>query len=738
MKWSAAWRHLEMELRQRGRVGLGLWFGVGLAVFQCVAAESETVAETSAGGTVSTPAALPDTLVTARKSAEQLVELPLSVTAVGLTDEAGESISTVREASIYAPSVFMNEFSARALSNPFFRGIGGSPANPGVTTYMDGVPQLNSYSSSVELLDVDQVEFVRGPQGALFGRNTPGGLINITSRRPTMVWSGEAVGLYGNYNARDFRARVSGPVHDEDLAFGLATGYGARDGYTKNTLTGSDVDSREAWFGKGQLLFQPSEEWEGRLIVSGEQDRDGDYALGDLGGLRRDPWKVSRDFTDGHNYRDVVSPTLVLSHTGERVRAESISGFVYWRNDGLSDLDYGVASVTNYFLYGTRENVEKQTQVTQEFRVSSAPDNEIEVADGIELGWQSGLFLFHQEYEQETYNTFAPPLSMLSAGTESDLKDQGLGVYGQATAKLFERLEATAGLRFDVEDKDADLASSTAPERKADDTFTEVSPQFGLVYHVFENQFAYGSIARGYKAGGFNPSPAGAQAPEGSEEYGTEHTWNYEVGYRVRGLEGRLEVSAALFYTAWEDLQLNQQYPGTAGQYYIGNAGGAVSKGVEVEGRYRPFGFLDLFGGGSLMEARFRGGSTSFNANLNRDENVGDNHVPYAPEFKLVGGGEARWAVDRRVTVFFRAQVSAYGNFEYDASNAEGQDAYSIVDFRGGLRGKNWFVEGWAANAFDTEYVPIAIPYGQLGAPSGYVGECGAPATFGVRGGVRF
>src|SRR6185503_12966685 len=107
---------------------------------------------------------------------------------------------------------------------------GSSPANPAVTTYIDGVPQLNTNSSSIEFLDVDQVEFVRGPQSALFGRNTLGGLVNVTSVRPSMTrWTGSARVPFGNFGAREARASVSGPVA-EKLAVGLAFGHSERDG----------------------------------------------------------------------------------------------------------------------------------------------------------------------------------------------------------------------------------------------------------------------------------------------------------------------------------------------------------------------------------------------------------------------------------------------------------------------------------------------------------------------------
>src|SRR5207249_11331092 len=136
--------------------------------------------------------------------------LPVSVTAVSNDTLENAGIRSVSEASGYAPNTFFNEFTARKLSNPRFRGIGASPTNPGVTSYIDGVPQLNANSSSIELIDIDQIEFVRGPQSALFGRNALGGIINITSGRPSLkTWTGSLIGQIGRASCRE-RVEISG------------------------------------------------------------------------------------------------------------------------------------------------------------------------------------------------------------------------------------------------------------------------------------------------------------------------------------------------------------------------------------------------------------------------------------------------------------------------------------------------------------------------------------------------
>ena len=127
----------------------------------------------------------PTVTVTAQKEPADPQSLPVSVTLVPLDSLWNGGMTTIGEASIFSPNTYFSDFTARKLSNPRFRGIGSSPANPAVTTYIDGVPQLNTNSSSIEFLDVNQVEFVRGPQSALWGRNTLGGLVNVSTARPS-------------------------------------------------------------------------------------------------------------------------------------------------------------------------------------------------------------------------------------------------------------------------------------------------------------------------------------------------------------------------------------------------------------------------------------------------------------------------------------------------------------------------------------------------------------------------
>ena len=410
------------------------------------------------------PFQLPSVTVTAQKEPADAQTLPVSVTAVSSEWLADAGAGLVRDAAIYSPNTQFSDFTARKLSNPRFRGVGSSPANPSITTYFDGVPQLNSNTSSIDLLDIEQVEFVRGPQSALFGRNTLAGLINVVSMRPSLAgWTHSLSAPLSNFDSRNVRASVSGPLVAGRLGVSGSIGYGRRAGFTRNRVTGRDVDSREGLIGKGQLLWTPSNRWETRLIVTGERARDGDFALSDLGGLRDNPFKVSRDF-EGHTDRDLVATTLLTRRAGGRVSLSTTTGLVRWKTQDATDLDYTPLPLLR------RDNTEESVQFTQEVRLASAPDAPLSLSDDVPLRWQAGMFLFTQNYEQDAVNTFSPFVLSPFLGfaisqhtPQSTLDDIGVGLYGQTTATFDERVDVAVGARVDHENKKASLNTFFSP-----------------------------------------------------------------------------------------------------------------------------------------------------------------------------------------------------------------------------------------------------------------------------------
>jgi iron complex outermembrane receptor protein len=675
---------------------------------------------------------LPPVIVTAEKMPADARDLPVSVTAVSgsLLESAG--ITSISEASLFSPNTHFADLSARKVSNPFIRGIGASPANPAVTTYIDGVPQLNANSSNVELLDIEQIEFVRGPQSALFGRNTLAGVVNVASARPSLSrWTGSFQAPVGSYGARTVRGTASGPLSGR-LALGVSVGRSDRNGFTVNDVTGHALDSRSATFGKAQALWVPADTWEARAIFSVERDRDGDYALGDLGGLRTKPFHVSRDF-EGRTSRDIFSTAIRVRHEGARVAFLSTTGLVHWETDDLTDLDYTAMPLV------TRTNAENARQFTQEIQLASSAKAPIHLSDRVKLRWQGGAFFFSQAYNQSAVNDYAPfvlspfvPVTVSHQSPQASLDDLGLGLYVQGTVALAKVLEVRVGGRVDSEHKDALIRTAYSPEIAppvvVDEgkTFTNVSPQFAVSYHLGADRMLYLSAGRGFKAGGFNPA-----SPAGSEAYGEEHTWNVEGGLKSTFAGGRASASVAAFHLDWTDMQLNVPNPVVPGQFYIANVAGAGSSGVEAEVRGRPHPHVNVFGSVGFVNAHFAPGSVSSGVD------VAGNKLPNTPGYTAAIGAQWSRPITPGSEVYAMGDLSFFGSYRYDDANREGQGAYSLADFRAGVRTKFVRLEAWVKNAFDTRYIPVAFAYGSL-APSGFIGEMGRPRTFGISAGVTF
>jgi iron complex outermembrane receptor protein len=672
---------------------------------------------------------LPPVTVVAQKEPSDIQKLPVSVTAVTSDWLQLGDVRFISDAAIYSPNTYYSDFTARKLTNPRFRGLGSSPANPAITTFIDGVPHLNTNSSSMDLLDVQQVEFARGPQSSLFGRNTLGGLVNVLSARPSLTrWTGAASVPLGNYDAREFRGNVSGPLSDR-VAVGFSVNHAERDGFTKNIITGHDLDYRSATSAKGQLLWTPAD-WETRVIVSGERARDGDYALNDLEALRDTPLTAGRDF-EGRTDRDIFSTAVGTRREGPRFTFASTTGLIRWKTRDLTDLDY------TPFPLATRDNVEKDVQFTQEARLASSPAAPVKLSDSASLSWQTGVFLFTQRYDQTAVNNFAPFVASqfinfpVQQTSTADLDDVGVSLYGQATATFHDRFDLAAGARFDHENKKALLNGSYAPliaaptTVDAEESFSNVSPQFSATYRFQPGRSVYGSVARGYKAGGFNPS-----SPAGAEAFGEEVAWHVEGGLKTLLAANRIRFNAAVFAIDWQDLQLNVPDLRAPGQFYISNVGSATSRGVELELAARANEYLDVFGSLGVIRARFGGSTTS------QGVDVSDNKLPNTPDYNASFGAHLSKPVTSSATLYGLAEVVLYGAFKYDDANSEEQDAYSLTNFRAGVRWKSIYAEGWVRNAFDTEYVPLAFAY--PGMPSGFIGESGRPRTFGVTGGFRF
>ena len=345
----------------------------------------------------------------------------------------------------------------------------------------------------------------------------------------------------------------------------------------------------------------------------------------------------------------------------------STTGFLKWKTEDATDLDYTPLPLI------VRNNNEESFQFTQEVRVASAPNAAIRLSDGAALKWQAGVFLFTQNYEQNAVNTLAPftfspfisfPLSLTLP--QAELDDFGIGVYGQGTATLGNRVDLTAGVRVDNEQKDAALSTFFTPHDRAaarPRDRRELLERVAAVLRGGAHAAGEDGVCLGdarLQGGRLQPRVAGRQR-------GLRRRARLELRGRreddVGG--GRVMANASVFRIDWEDLQLNLPDLTSPAQFYIANVGGATSSGVEFELNARVHPSVDVFGGVGYTRARFSDGSVSSGVP------VGGNTHPNTPEYTATLGAQVSHPIDHGVSVYGRAEAVFYGAFEYDDMNTQ-------------------------------------------------------------------
>ena len=663
--------------------------------------------------------------VTARKWTEPLQSVPGAVTIQTSDSLERAGAQDLRDATHCVPNLTLGDFSARRLTFPFMRGIGSGRNSPAVTTCIDGVPQLSYATANQQLIDIDRIEFLRGAQGALYGRNTLGGVINIIPRLPAHDQSTTLSLSGGDYGLLTAQLSTEGPVGSGTTAGSLGAGYSRRDGFTRNEATGNSVGNRDAWFGRAQIMWPEQGDWSIRFSISGETDRDGDYTLYDLSSIRAQPYHINRDYEGGSD-RDILQPVLTLSFNGKDFDLTSISAFQWWQSDDRTDLDATAVDMIR------RMNKEDQRAWIEEIRASSPADSPVTLGDWSTLRWLAGTFAFESAYSQRACNDYrAGAVQMLGLPyafqqhEDADLRSVGVGVFGEVTLTVFQHLELGLGLRQDYEHPSANLSGysepSTTPSTVTDssNTFNQTSYRATIAYHLTPDALAYVEAAKGYKAGGFN-----TQSLPGHASFDEETSWTYETGLKTSWFNGLLVANATVFRIDWGNLQMDVPLSSSPGLFYIDNAGAARSMGAELEFTVHPTSGLNLFGGLGLLTSEFRSGSRSGGVE------VDGNDLPFAPRSSWHSGLEYTQLLTSSLRGSARLEVVGTGRYYYDPVNGASQSGFTLTNARLGVTSGAWRIEGWVNNLFDQDYVPIALPY-QL-ATSGFVGENGSPRTVGI------
>ncbi|GGB64914.1 TonB-dependent receptor [Henriciella pelagia] len=683
-------------------------------------------------------------VVTAQRREESLQDVPVAVTAFSADQLEKNSIETVQDLALRTPGLTVG--AADPINNNFaLRGIGtangisqSAGGDQSVVVFVDGVYAGRGGTVDLDVLDLERVEVLRGPQGTLFGKNAIGGLIQYVSRKPSDEESFFAKATAGNYNKVDLSTRANLPLSDKlFLAIGIANKQ--RDGYELNQTTGNRVNDQNITTARAALRFVPNDEldivlrsdfsWQDQLGNPRTNNCDETFNGGvHCVGVNPDP-RVVNAYIDGYIIRNIQSYSAEVNWESGFGTVTSLTA--------LRDVDYKFR--TPFFsnpvnpptqIESTDFGKEEATQFSQELRLAFD-------AFDTRLQGQLGVYYLDEQIDrrQGQIQDFPVPSVTGIAIYPQSISASSFAVFGQFDYALTDKLTATAGARMTWEEKKGDfqaerlqgpgipppLGSAAGYDVTGSEEWEAFTPRVALNWDASETMMFYASAARGYKSGGFQGlagTAAGASTP-----YDPEFAWNYEIGAKTEWLDRRLTLNAAIFKTDYEDLQISQLIPLCC--VVVTNAAKAEITGVEIEFIGRPSDNFQVDGSYSYLDAEF----TEY---LVPGSDYTGNQLPRAPENKFNIGAQFEFPIGTWQALA-RADYSWADDAYFEASNVPQQiwAAHENIDARLTLTPPDspWEFAVWGKNLTDEltpTYVTYFGPYRQTLVPYA------PPKTYGV------
>jgi len=554
------------------------------------AAGQPNVPDTAAAGEEQ----LGEIVVTAQRRAESLQETPVAVTA--LTGDVLEErlVTNVLDVATQVPNLTIETVTGVGnAARVFLRGVGEDQAqfnaDPAIGIYIDGVYYARTNGALFDFLDIERVEVLRGPQGTLYGRNTPGGAINIITRRPSDELYAKAEVAYGRFDQIEGRATLSGPL-SETAAASFSLLHKSRDGITESTTLGRDVNRRDVTSARASIAFDPTPALRTRLTYDRTWD-DSDAAVptSNFAGPPADLFVTQSGTAPDARFRSNGLAFHADLDLGA-VTLSSITGYRDLDQSGTLDND-AEARVISEFQFDA-----EQSQFSQELTANVDTDR----LDAI-----AGVYFFDENNDYDAITLIGSrtnPALLVRRPDDSVQYTRSYAVFGQATYEIVTDLRLTVGGRFTWDRKRfANNQPSVPAVFRAERDWDNFSPKVSLDYRVSDDVFVYATYAGGYKAGGFNRSNLRVVA---ETPYDEEEVESFEAGIKTDLLGNRLRLNATGFYNDYTDLQLSTFDPAT-GTTRRFNAAQANTKGIEFEATARPAGGFDLYGSVGYLDAEY-------------------------------------------------------------------------------------------------------------------------------------
>ncbi len=546
--------------------------------------------------------------VTTRKREESVQDVPIAIEAFTAENLYQQGITNTDELAFHTTGFTMAPLFGGDAATPVIRGLSTTIGEPNVGFFIDGVYQSSRLAMEALLgAQIARIEVAKGPQSALYGRNTFAGAINYVTKEPTNAYEATLEGTGGSDGIYDIRAAASGPLVEDRLFFQLGFVASGRNGFYKNLLTGKDLDKRETEVYAGGLTFMPNDNAKITFRASYEDTSDGDDPLAFIPN-NADFFSVSGLPPANQVYAgELPAPTHFAVTPGGKDRQNlSLSlnasyalsnGYTLTAVTGFNNLDFTRRVDNDYearqIAYTT--NMVNQQELSQEFRLTSPGADRVR--------WMAGAYYYHfystTQLDDRRVGTLTvlptilpPPvlasLAGIAGGLQNTTKENtdSIAFFGDIQADVTDRFNISVSGRWTSERKSVaalDITQLTGASGFFADKrrFKNFQPKLTLSYHPADNWMLYASVAKGIKTGGFNViTTSGLVAPD-ERAYNPEKAYNYELGSKGTWFDGALQIDADVFYIDWKN-----QIVRALGKNFAtlnANAGKTTSKGLEVD-----------------------------------------------------------------------------------------------------------------------------------------------------------
>jgi len=748
-------------------------------------------------------AAVTEVIVTARRREERLQDVPLPVSVVDgalVADSGSFNVNRLKElipsVQFYSTNPRNSAANIRGLGAPF--GLTNDGIEQGVGLYVDGVYFARPAAATLDFIDVERIEVLRGPQGTLYGKNTTAGAINVTTRRPSFTPQTDLELSYGNYGFIQAKASISGPI-TENLAGRLSFSGTQRDGLIYNVAKNEHINDLNNLGFKGQLLYKPRDGLE--FLLSGDftRQRPNGYAqvvagvaptlrpanrqwAGIIADLNYAPPsydafdRLTDSDTPWRSKQDLGGGSLTINWDVGPGTLTSITAYRFWDWDPSNDRDFVGLPITTQSAATSR-----QMQWSQELRYAG------DLSDS--LGFVVGAFAFRQKIASDPVQTqvqgsaaarflLAPSALAATPGlldgygqeTRLSFKNESAALFGQLDWKITERLRVLPGLRLNYDKKEvfydnqvfgglqttnpaliALQRSILSPQTYAADVSdTNVSGQVTVAYEFSPQVNAYATYATSFKSVGLNlagvPTDASGAPALSAATVKPEDVTHIELGLKTQPLPGVIANFAA-YETTIQDYQAQVQNAAVGVlRGYLANADEVRVRGFEFDGRAALNENLNLYAALAYTDAVY----TSFADAPAPIEltggpaavDISGSRLPGVSKWAGSVGGEYTQPgelLGRSGDYFVGVDASYRSSFSSSATPSEylNVKGYGLVNARVGFRvEEGWDVTFWVRNLADKDYYELLSA-----APGGsglIVGQPGDPRTYGVTIGATF